>query len=584
MTEQNQEREVTFKQFMDLIKRTDPPIWMLVVGVLGSMVATAINLVIPLLVQSIIDGSSLEFLNVHSIIGIAVVLVLQLLATGFSSYLLAKFGQYIVAKLRERVWLKMIHMPVHYFDQNTSGELSSRVVNDTSTIQNIVSSVFSRVVNGVLTIVGVLALLFIMDWQMTLMMILAIPLMAFIILPLGKKIRKNSRDLQDETAEFSGNVQESLSEMRLLKSSTAEVSERKRGQIGINKIYQLGLTEAKIFAVIQPVISLLMILIFVGILAYGGFRVSTGSLTIGNLVAFIMYLFQIMAPIITFSNFFTHIQRATGATSRIIEILELDEEAGHSEGEMVDVSNLPIHFDRVDFNYKKGEQVLADVSFSAYPDQKLAFVGPSGGGKTTIFSLLERFYEPSSGQIYIEDKPISEISLKSWRSQIGYVSQENSLLSGTIRENLLYGLERPETISEKRLWEVVEMAYAKAFIKDLPDEFDTQIGERGIKLSGGQRQRINISRAFLRDPKILLLDEATASLDSQSEKVVQEALERLMDKRTTLVIAHRLSTIVDADHILIVEKGRITGRGTHQELLENNEVYQTFSKQQLTWE
>jgi len=584
MTEQNYEREVTFNQFINLVRRTDPPIWMLAIGVLGSMISTGINLVIPLFVQSIIDGSSLEFLNISSIIGIVVVLVLQLLATGFSSYLLAKFGQYIVAKLRERVWLKMIHLPVRYFDQNTSGELSSRVVNDTSTIQNIVSSVFSRVVNGVLTIVGVLALLFIMDWQMTLMMILAIPLMAFVIIPLGKKIRKNSRDLQDETAEFSGNVQESLSEARLLKSSTAEDSETTRGQIGINKIYQLGLTEAKIFAVIQPVISLLMFLIFIGILAYGGFRVSTGSLTIGNLVAFIMYLFQIMAPIITFSNFFTHIQRATGATSRIIEILELDEEAGHSEGKTMDIANLPIHFDHVDFSYKEGEQVLDDISFSAYPDQKLAFVGPSGGGKTTIFSILERFYEPSRGEIYIGDRPIKDISLKSWRSQIGYVSQENSLLSGTIRENLLYGLERPEKISEELLWEVVEMAYAKEFVKELPDGLDTQIGERGIKLSGGQRQRINISRAFLRDPKVLLLDEATASLDSQSEKVVQEALERLMEKRTTLVIAHRLSTIVDADNILIVEKGRVTGRGTHRELIENNEVYRTFSEQQLTWE
>jgi len=584
MAEQNYEREVTFNQFINLVRRTDPPIWMLAIGVLGSMISTGINLVIPLFVQSIIDGSSLEFLNISSIIGIVVVLVLQLLATGFSSYLLAKFGQYIVAKLRERVWLKMIHLPVRYFDQNTSGELSSRVVNDTSTIQNIVSSVFSRVVNGVLTIVGVLALLFIMDWQMTLMMILAIPLMAFVIIPLGKKIRKNSRDLQDETAEFSGNVQESLSEARLLKSSTAEDSETMRGQIGINKIYQLGLTEAKIFAVIQPVISLLMFLIFIGILAYGGFRVSTGSLTIGNLVAFIMYLFQIMAPIITFSNFFTHIQRATGATSRIIEILELDEEAGHSEGKTMDIANLPIHFDHVDFSYKEGEQVLDDISFSAYPDQKLAFVGPSGGGKTTIFSILERFYEPSRGEIYIGDRPIKDISLKSWRSQIGYVSQENSLLSGTIRENLLYGLERPEKISEELLWEVVEMAYAKEFVKELPDGLDTQIGERGIKLSGGQRQRINISRAFLRDPKVLLLDEATASLDSQSEKVVQEALERLMEKRTTLVIAHRLSTIVDADNILIVEKGRVTGRGTHRELIENNEVYRTFSEQQLTWE
>ena len=221
------------------------------------------------------------------------------------------------------------------------------------------------------------------------------------------------------------------------------------------------------------------------------------------------------------------------------------------------------------------------VTFEASPGEMIAFAGPSGSGKTTMFGLLERFYEPTSGTIYIGDTPIDQLSLASWRSQIGYVSQESAMMAGTIRENLCYGLRDTDQNSDERLWEVAKMAYADQFIKAFPQGLDTEVGERGVKLSGGQRQRIAIARAFLRDPKILMMDEATASLDSQSEGVVQQALSRLMEGRTTFVIAHRLSTIVDADKIIFIEKGQVTGAGTHQELIQSHALYRSFAEQQL---
>ena len=284
---------------------------------------------------------------------------------------------------------------------------------------------------------------------------------------------------------------------------------------------------------------LVVMVVIVMIIGYGGMRVANGTMSTGALVAFLLYLFQIIFPITSFAMFFTQLQKAKGATERIIDILELPLEEGQDGLEM-DITNKPIQVVDVSFAYEEDEPVLENVSFEAQPGEMIAFAGPSGGGKTTMFGLLERFYEPTAGEIRIGDTPIKELSMASWRSQIGYVSQESAMMAGTIRENLCYGLEDGENISDERLWEVTEMAYADEFIKTFSNGLDTEVGERGVKLSGGQRQRIAIARAFLRDPKILMMDEATASLDSQSEGVVQDALTRLMEGRTTFVIAHQI--------------------------------------------
>lgn len=569
------------KKFTQLLWSTNISKSLIAIGLTGSIITTLTQLLIPLATQQFIDGIELDFFTPWMIASIVGIYILQVLFSGFSNYILYKIGQHVVAGLRDFLWNKIIKLPVSFFDRYASGEIVSRLTNDTSIVQNLISSFFPQFISGVLSITGVFFILIIMDWQMTLVMLTAVPLALALTRPLGKRMAKVSREMQDETAQFSGKVQQTVAEIRLMKSSTAESAEKEKGERNINKLYRIGLKEGKYIAIIGPLIYTLMMGVMVFVIGYGGVRVARGDITTGELVAFLLYLFQIIFPITTFMNFFMQIQKAAGATERITQILDEKEEEKR-EGKSVSIDNLPIKFENVNFSYQENKEVIKQISFITHPGEKIAFAGPSGGGKSTLFALLEQFYTPDSGGIYVGDIPISEISLQSWRSQIGYVSQENAMMSGTIKENLCYGLPDTEQPTEERLWEVLEMAYAKTFIEQLPSKLEEEIGERGAKLSGGQRQRINIARAFLRDPKILMMDEATASLDSQSEKIVSQALNKLMKGRTTFVIAHRLSTIVDADKILFIEEGKLTGMGSHEELYEKHTLYQLFANQQLS--
>lgn len=569
------------KPFLSLILSTNIPKLALSFGLIASVFTTLAGLVVPLLTKNLVDGFSVSSLSVPLIIAIVAAFIIQAVVSGVSTYLLTAVGQKIVAKLRENMWVKLIRLPVKYFDKTSSGETVSRVVNDTNIVKDLISEHFPQFISGIISIIGAVTILLIMDWKMTIVMLLAVPITIAIMIPLGRQMAKISRGLQDQTAVFTGHVQQTLSEMRLMKSSNAEKNEETKGLSGIGKLLGFGLKEAKILALIAPLMQFVIMIVIVMIIAYGGLRVANGTMSTGSLVAFLLYLFQIIMPITSFAMFFTQLQKAKGATERIIEILDIPLEEGQ-DGLDIDVSNKPVHVNHVSFSYDEDESVLEDVSFVAQPGEMVAFAGPSGGGKTTMFGLLERFYEPSSGEIQIGNTPIKDLSTKSWRSQIGYVSQDSAMMAGTIRENLCYGLQNWEEIPDEQLWEVAKMAYADQFIRTFSHGLDTEVGERGVKLSGGQRQRIAIARAFLRDPKILMMDEATASLDSQSESVVQQALTRLMEGRTTFVIAHRLSTIVHADNIIFIEKGQVTGSGTHQELTQSHALYRKFAEQQLT--
>jgi len=549
-------------------------------GMAASIITTLAGLVVPLLTKNLVDGFSVEAISLPLVLAIGAAFIIQAVISGVSIYLLSYVGQKVVARLRERMWSKLIRMPIRYFDKQSSGATVSRIVNDTSIVKELITNHFPNFATGIISIIGAVVILLVMDWKMTLLMLTSVPLTLAIMIPLGRKMAKIARGLQDETAVFTGHITQTLGEIRLMKASTAEKIEEKNGVNGIGKLFNYGLKEARIFALIVPIMQLMIMVVIVIIIAYGGMRVVNGTMSTGALIAFLLYLFQIIMPITSFAMFFTQLQKAKGATERIIEILDqpLEEIA---EGVELDISNKPITIEQVSFAYSEEEPVIDKVSLEAQPGQMVAFVGPSGGGKTTMFGLIERFYEPTKGEIRIGDTNIQQLSLNSWRSQIGYVSQESAMMAGTIRENLYYGLENGNQISDDRLWEVAKMAYADQFIADFPKGLDSEVGERGVKLSGGQRQRIAIARAFLRNPKILMMDEATASLDSQSEGIVQQALSRLMEGRTTFVIAHRLSTIVHADKIVFIEKGRVTGIGTHQELIQSHNLYREFSEQQL---
>lgn len=569
------------KRFFRLIWSTRISKSLLAFGLFGSVLTTLTQLMIPLVVQEFIDGVELDFFTPTMIAVIIAVFIFQVIFNGLSTYVLGKIGQRLVARLREWIWNKVIMLPIHFFDQHASGEIVSRITNDTMIVQNLISQLFPQFVNGIISIIGVFFILIVRDWRMTLIMMISIPFVFGFIRPLGRRMSSVSKTIQDELANFSGHTQQTISEIRLMKSSTAETVEKKRGKMEVEKLYSLGLKEAKIVAMIGPLMYVMMMGVMVLVIGYGGVRVAQGEMSTGTLVAFILYLFQIIFPVTSFMNFYTQIQKAAGATERIIEILDEAEEVSQ-KGIDKDIADLPISFENVSFEYEENVPVIRGVTFSTQPGRKIAFAGPSGGGKTTLFALLERFYEPKEGIIKVGNTSISEMSMESWRRQIGYVSQDNAMMSGSIRENLLYGLSNEESISDEELWRVSEMAYAKEFIQEFSDGLDEVIGERGIKLSGGQRQRINIARAFLRNPKILMMDEATASLDSQSEKIVSQALSKLMEGRTTFVIAHRLSTITDADKILFIEKGKITGIGSHEELIRSHPLYKLFAEQQLS--
>lgn len=566
------------KDFIRLINSVNPKKLLFFLGIGLSLITSGASLVVPQLTKGLIDTSELARIDSKMLIVLILAFAAQLGFGTIGGFLLRYVGESAVKTLREKLWGHLLTLPVGYFDDHKSGESSSRLVNDTSVIKELVTSQFPNFITGAIQLVGSMIILFVMDWKMAALMFLAVPVMVLIMLPIGRIMMKIGKQLQSATADFNAEASEKLSEIRLIKSSNGEDFEKRSGGEFIHRIFRLGVKDAKVEAVLQPIMMTAMLGLFVGILGYGAVRVQAGTLSSGELVAFLLYLFNIIMPAATFATFFSQVQKAMGATERIEQILETSVEPV-GEGKEVLVAGKTIKAENLSFGYTAERPVLSNVSFEAKPNTVIAFAGPSGGGKSTIFALLERFYQPTSGQVLIDDQDIQTLNLTHWRSQIGYVSQDSAVFAGSIRENLQYGLAR--TLTDEELWHGLSLAYADQFVREFPEQLETELGERGVKLSGGQKQRIAIARAFLRDPKVLMLDEATASLDSQSEEKVQRALEQLMEGRTTLVIAHRLSTIVDADHIYFIEKGTVTGHGTHSELMATHPLYAEYVKEQV---
>lgn len=578
MRKKEKKRTYTFKNFMNLIYSVTKRKGLFVIGLLLSLFSSVATLIVPQLTKNLIDTSQLAKIDRKLLLVLLGAFLLQLLFGTLSGFILRFVGESTVKALREKLWDHLLVLPVSYYDEHKSGETTSRLLNDTNVVTNLVAQQFPGTISGLLQLIGALVILFLMDWQMAAMIFIGVPVLVLLMLPIGKIMAKLGRQLQKATGDFSGDVTEKLGEIRLIKASNGENFEKNRGQEHLNKIFQISIKDAKVSAFLQPIMMTAMLGMFVGLLGYGAIRVKAGTLSSGSLVAFLLYLVNVISPVATFAMLFAQVQRAMGATERLDQILNEKKEV-QDTGLDISVKGLEISAENIYFSYEKEQEVLTDVSFTASLNKIIAFVGPSGSGKSTIFSLLEGFYEPDKGKIKVGEYDLKEIKLTTWRKQIGFVSQDSGVLAGKIKDNLNYGLEHP--LPEERLWEGLNMAFAKDFVQNFPEQLETQIGERGVKLSGGQRQRLAIARAFLRDPEVLMLDEATASLDSKSEEQVQKALDQLMKGRTTFVIAHRLSTIVHADCIYFVENGHITGSGTHQELLKTHLLYQEYVKEQI---
>jgi ATP-binding cassette, subfamily B, bacterial AbcA/BmrA len=565
--------------FWQLLKSIKLPKAIMITALTLSLLETGAALIVPLFTKNLVDKAASSALETSVIVILILAFMLQAISGGISSYMIMYVGEIVVSRLRSNLWRKVLFLEVPYFDKHQSGETMSRITQDTNTIKTLVTQHLVSFLTGIVSIVGSILILLFIDWKMTLVMILAVPFSLLLIIPLGRKMYRISKATQDELASFSGELGRVLGEIRLVKMYSAENVEVEKGEEGIKKLFRFGLKEARIQSVLHPFMTLIMMLVIVILIGYGGVRVASGTLTAGSLVAIIIYMFQIIVPFSQMATSFSALQKALGATERIGEMLNLRTEE-KQEGRNLEEALEDIKLKDISFSYNDETPILRDMNLRIPKGKTTAFVGPSGGGKTTLFSLLERFYKPTSGSITIGEENIDSFTLSSWRKAISYVSQESPIMSGTIRENICYGVGRE--VSDEEVKEAAKLANAKEFIDNLSDGFHTEVGERGIKLSGGQRQRIAIARALIRDPKILFLDEATSNLDSSSEHLVQQALNRLMKGRTTLIIAHRLSTVVHADQLVVIEKGEISGVGTHEELLKNHDLYQKLVQQQQT--
>lgn len=522
------------------------------------------------LVDSVFVTYSKPDLNRMTLILIGL-FILQAIIGYAQNYLLLFLGQRVIADLRLSIHQHLLYLPLRFFKESRVGEIVSRVTNDVTTLQVVLTETPIAVLRQGVTIIGGITLMALMNWQLTLLIFAIVPPILILAIVFGRKIERLSSLVQDRLASAISALEESISGIRIVKSFTQERYEQKRFKDRIEKTFDTTMDRTRMRAAFVPLVTLLGLAAVTGIIWIGGQFVLNQTLTPGELVAFILYMFMVAAPLGEFAGVYTQGREAIGAASRIFEIMEMAFEPDQSEEaeEMPPIDGRVV-FHNVSFGYEDGDLVLEDINLEINPSEVVALVGPSGVGKTTMVNLIPRFFDPTTGWIEIDGRSTMEVTLQSLRSQIGLVPQETFLFGGSIADNIAYGnldATRADIIR------AANAAYAQGFIEELPQKYETEVGERGVKLSAGQRQRIAIARALLKNPRILILDEATSALDTESEQMVQKALEVLMKNRTTFVIAHRLSTIRNADRILVLEEGRIVEQGNHETLLAKEGLY-----------
>lgn len=550
-----------------------PQKWTFALGMLFLVLSSLTNLAFPMFLGDMLDAAGKD--DASKINQIAYILFGIFAATAvfsyFRIYIFALVTQKTLARLRQTTYHHLIKLPMSFFMKRRVGELNSRISADIALLQETLTTTLAQFLRQVITVVGGIVLLTYISPHLTGFMLLLVPVISLLAVVFGRFIRKLSKITQKKIAESNVIVEETLNGIDTVKSFSNESFEASRYRDKTNEVISIALKNAKWRGAFTSFIIITMFGSIVGVIWYGVTLVQQGALlSSGDLFKFILYSVFISASIGGMAELFTKIQKAIGATENLLEIL--DEKPENIKEQSITSANVlqgEVHIEAVDFAYpsRPDIQVLSQVEIKIPKGQQVALVGPSGSGKSTIAKLLLRFYDPINGRILIDGKDIRNYDLHTYRQQFAVVPQDVFLFGGTIRENIAYG--NPGA-SEKQINEAAEKSYATEFIERFPEKFETVVGDRGVQLSGGQRQRIAIARAILKNPSILLLDEATSSLDSESEELVQKALYRLMNGRTSLVIAHRLSTIRNADKIFVLQQGKIVEQGSHNQLLSSS--------------
>jgi subfamily B ATP-binding cassette protein MsbA len=567
------------KEFRKILKYAKPYTKSLIFAFICLTLTSLINLVLPLVVRNMINAvvvlKDSQVLDGYAW-DLLFIIVLQAVFAVVHNYVFGFVGNRMTTDFRIEFFSHIQSLSLRFFQEHRVGEILSRMSNDISVIQNALVTIPVALLRQSITLIGAMAIILYLNWKLTGLILLILPPLMIFARVFGKRLRLFSEKLQDQVAQAVVVLEEVASSIKIVKSFTRENYERNRFTNQIETAFEKAIDKLKISSFFGPFILGLTFLVSAVLIWYGGYQVMSGATTPGELAAFFLYALIVAGPIGTFVRLYTQIQEASGAIRRVYEILDT-QPAIENPDNPVFLENIKgrIQFENVSFGYSEKSEILHNISFSIQPGQTVALVGPSGAGKSTIIKLLHRFFDVSQGSIRLDGHNIKELDRKSFLSQIALVPQETLLFGGTVKENILYG---KLNASEEELEEAARKANAHDFIVELEKGYETIVGEKGTKLSGGERQRIAIARAILKDPKILVLDEATSSLDNRSESLIQDAIETLMQNRTTFIVAHRLSTIHQANQIIVLENGKVVEIGHHEALMDNKKLYYNLYK------